>query len=131
MALRNRFQQNLTRALAEAGFQSVAEAARAAGVPYDTLQKAVSGAVIPTPATVRKLAKRLELDANRLVRSALEERALGIKANREDFDAEWEHLKERARTLTPETERSMLERMDWFLKGAEAQSHTAPKRRNR
>ncbi len=129
MAIRTRFQQTLTRALADAGFQSVAEAARAAGVPYDTLQKAVAGTVIPTPATVRKLARRLELDANRLVRSAIEDHAMGIKTDRESLDLDWKHLMERARTLTPEAERALLERIDWFVRGAEAQTRSTPKRR--
>lgn len=132
MALRNRFQQTLTRALADAGFQSIAEAARAAGVPYDTLQKAVSGAIVPTPAIVRKLAKQLELDANRLVRTALEARVVGMHSSRDELDAEWEAMKQRAVNLGPESERALLERMEWFLRGAETQHRSGrlePRRR--
>jgi len=132
MALRNRFQQTLTRALADAGFQSVAEAAKEAGVPYETLERAVAGVVVPTPATIRKLAKRLELDANRLVRTALEARAMDIKPDREELDREWELIRERARDLAPEAERALLERMDWFLRGAATQhrgEHHSSRRR--
>ncbi len=132
MALRNRFQQTLTRALADAGFQSIAEAAKEAGVPYETLEKAVSGVVVPTPATIRKLAKRLELDANRLVRTALEARAMDIKPDRDEMDREWIQLRERAKELAPESERALLERIDWFLRGASTQhqaSHPARRRK--
>lgn len=131
MALRNRFQQTLTRALSEAGFQSVAEAAREAGIPYATLQKAVSGVVVPTPATIRKLARRLELDANRLVRSALEARALEHRPDRQELDREWELVRARAGELSPEVERALLDRIDWFLRGAGTRHLTDQQRRRK
>jgi transcriptional regulator with XRE-family HTH domain len=113
-------QQIIAEAVRQQGYRTVKEAARATGLSAKTLQSAISGASTPSPQTLIKLATRLGLDADDLVRRALRAKAVGEKfLPQQKFFDDWDLVISRARNLGPDVEKDLLAHCDSYLRGAE------------
>lgn len=113
-------QQIISEAVRQQGYRTVREAALATGLSTKTLQGALSGATTPSPQTLIKLASRLGLDADDLVRRALRAKAVGEKfLPQQKFFDDWDLVISRARNMGPDVERDLLAHCDSYLRGAE------------
>lgn len=123
-------QQTLSEALRRQGIRTIREAARATGLSEKTISGALSGTTTPTIDTLVKMASRLGLDPDSLVRLTLRGSVLRRRSSAQGrFFDEWDLVLARARALGEDVERDLLNRCDWYLRGAEAEARQGRKKK--